>query len=297
MKYGVVSIVGKPNVGKSTLLNNLMDKDVVIATNKPQTTRNMIEISYKDKDAMINFIDTPGLHKAKNKLDEFLNFEIKKSLKKIDLSLYLFDISRDFDDEDEECLKILKDFKVKNVVLIINKIDLVDVCKIQKTKDFLKDKFNFLDILEISGKNKADIYKLIDFIKSKLSLYEGELEDLKVLEKEVSDKFFISELIREIIIKNFKQEIPYGVAIVIDEMKYDSEKNLLSIRYSIVVEKESQKPIIIGKNGSSIKNININLRKKLDEYYDCKIFTTSEVKVKKDWRNNNTQIKELGYKK
>lgn len=297
MKYGVISIVGKPNVGKSTLLNNIFNKDVAIATSKPQTTRNMIEISYKDNDAMINFIDTPGLHKAKNKLDEFLNSQVKRALKKIDFALFLFDASRDFDDEDKECLKVLKDFKINDVVLLINKVDLVDANKIKDIKDDLLDKYQFSDVIEISGNNQQKAQSLIEFLKTKISAYEGDLQDLKNLEKEVSDKFFISELIREIIIKNFKQEIPYGVAISIDEMKYEQDKNMLSIRYSIIVEKESQKPIIIGKGGSSIKNINIQLRKKLDEYYDCKIFTTSEVKVKKDWRNNNTQIKELGYKK
>lgn len=298
MKYGVVSIVGKPNVGKSTLINNIFGKVMTISTHKPQTTRNMIELSYKDEDGLINFLDTPGLHNPKNKLDLFLNSEVKKSLKKSDFVLFLFDASRPFDDEDEECLKVLKDFHIENVFLVINKIDLIkDEQELESIKNQLESFFEFKKTYEISANKIEDTKKLLSFVKDSISLYEGSKEDILALEKTVDDEFFVSEIIREIIINNFKQEIPYSVAIKIEEFKYDAKANLLSIRYSIIVEKESQKPIIIGKGGSSIKKINIEVRNKLSEIYDCKLFTTSEVKVKKSWRNNDLQIKELGYKK
>ncbi|MDE6082408.1 MAG: KH domain-containing protein, partial [Malacoplasma sp.] len=157
--------------------------------------------------------------------------------------------------------------------------------------------FEFKKCLDINAKNKYDNLKVLDLIKDFAFEYEGNTSDLHSLKKEISDKFFVSEIIREVIINLFRQEIPYGVAIVIDEMKYDNEKNLLSINFSIVVEKESQKPIIIGKSGQMIKKINQTVREKLLQTYDCKIFTSSYVKVKKDWRNNEIQIKELGYKK
>lgn len=298
MKYGIVSIVGKPNVGKSTLLNNIFEREVVISSNKPQTTRNMIEVSYDlIEDCVINFIDTPGLHNPKNKLDLFLNSQVKASLKKSDLVLFLFDLSRDFDSEDEECLKVLKDFNCNNVVLVLNKRDLKSEEDIKNAKESISKMFNFTNVLEINSKSKDDVNILLNTIKEHIKEYEGEKKDLELLKKEVSDKFFVSELIREIIINSFRQEIPYGVAILIDEMKYEQDKNLLTIIYSIIVEKESQKPIIIGKGGSMIKKINISLRERLSDIYDCKIFTNSYVKVKKDWRNNETQIKELGYKK
>ncbi|WP_044891236.1 GTPase Era [Malacoplasma penetrans] len=298
MKYGIVSIVGKPNVGKSTLLNNIFEREVVISSNKPQTTRNMIEISYDSiEDCVINFIDTPGLHNPKNKLDLFLNSQVKASLKKSDLVLFLFDLSRDFDSEDEECLKVLKDFNCNNVVLVLNKRDLKSEEEIKNAKQSISKMFDFTNVLEINSKSKEDVSVLLNTIKEHIKEYEGEKKDLELLKKEVSDKFFVSELIREIIINSFRQEIPYGVAILIDEMKYEQDKNLLTIVYSIIVEKESQKPIIIGKGGSMIKKINISLRERLSDIYDCKIFTNSYVKVKKDWRNNETQIKELGYKK
>lgn len=297
MKYGVISIVGKPNVGKSTLLNGIFKKDIVIATYKPQTTRNMIEVSYKDKDAIINFIDTPGIHKPKNKLDHFLNSEAKRALKISDITLFLFDSSRPFDEEDAECLKVLKDFNVENVYLIINKIDLLKNDELNTIEKELFEKYDFKKVFKISATSQKDIDFLITELKEDINEYEGNEEEIRLLEKEVSDKFFISEIIRELIIKNYRQEIPYGVAVVIDEMKYDETKNLLQIKYSIIVEKESQKPIIIGRGGNAMKKINIQLREKLSEYYDCKIFTSSEVKIKKDWRNNDMKIKELGYKK
>ncbi len=297
MKYGVISIVGKPNVGKSTLLNSILEKNAVIATNKPQTTRNLIEISYKDNESLINFLDTPGFHIAKNKLDHFLNSQVKKSLKKSDITLFIFDASRDYDEEDAECVKILNDFGVETAFLVVNKIDLVKEGKLDEIVKNVANKFPFKKIVNISATNNDDVKKIINIVKENINTYEGNIEDLSNMEKEVSDEFFVSEIIREIIIKTFRQEIPYGVAILIDEMKYNQETNLLSIRYSIIVEKESQKPIIIGKAGSSIKKINIELREKLSNYYDCKIFTSSEVKVKKDWRNNDLKIKELGYKK
>ncbi len=298
MKYVTVSIVGKPNVGKSTLINTIFKKEVVISSSKPQTTRNMIELSYEENnDYLINFIDTPGLHNPKNKLDLFLNSQVKTSLKKSDLVLFIFDVSRNFDNEDEECLKVLKDFHVENVILILNKKDLIAKKDFDKIEEFLLNKFNFKKSLDINAKNSYDGLLVLKLIKEFSNEYDGDEKDLITLKKEPSDKFFISEIIREVIICLFRQEIPYGVAIVIDEMKYENDKNLLSINYSIIVEKDSQKPIIIGKSGQMIKKINQNVREKLLEIYDCKIFTTSYVKVKKDWRNNETQIKELGYRK
>lgn len=298
MKYGIVSIVGKPNVGKSTLLNNIFKREVVISSNKPQTTRNMIEISYEvSSDCIINFIDTPGLHNPKNKLDLFLNSQVKASLKKSDLVLFLFDVSRPFDSEDEECLKVLKDFHCDNVVLVLNKRDLKSSDELKSIKESILKLFDFSNVIENNSNSEEDVNSILKTILTYVKEYEGEKQDFDSFKKEVSDKFFVSELIREIIINSFRHEIPYGVAIVIDEMKYDQNKNLLTIVYSIIVEKESQKPIIIGKSGSMMKKINMTLRERLLDIYDCKIFTNSYVKVKKDWRNSETQIKELGYKK
>lgn len=300
MKFGSVAIVGKPNVGKSTFINSLMNKTVVISSKKPQTTRNRIEVIYKDKDAMIIVNDTPGLHPSKNKLDLFLNSQVKQSLKNCDLVAVFFDVSRPFDSEDESIIDLINFFKLEKVFLVLNKIDLVSKENVERFWKNISSKFNFLSTFQISSTTKEGIDKLILWVKKNLEEYKGKEIDLYEIEKshdEKSDKFFISELIREIIINKFQQEIPYSVAVTIEKMEYLKEKNLLTISYSIIVEKESQKPIIIGKGGAKVKEINIAVREKLKEFYDCRIFTESFVKVKKDWRDKNEMIKEFGYKK
>lgn len=296
MKVGVVSIVGKPNVGKSTLINTIFNKEVVISSSKPQTTRNKIQIVYKDDDSEILFSDTPGYHNPKNKLDLFLNSQVKKSLKNTDVIVFIFDISRKFDDEDQKILDEIKKFKIKKIILAVNKIDLIPQQEIGLKIEIVKQQMDFDDVVLLSSKEKTNIDKLMNLLKSNLEEVDtNTFYDQQSVEQK--EEFFVSEIIRQVIINNFRQEIPYSVAVVVDKMDYDQSKNLLSINYSIVVEKESQKPIIIGKGGNTIKKLGILIRAKLSEIYDCKLFLQSFVKVKKNWRDNNEIIKDLGYKK
>lgn len=296
MKVGVVSIVGKPNVGKSTLINTIFNKEVVISSSKPQTTRNKIQIVYKDDDSEILFSDTPGYHNPKNKLDLFLNSQVKKSLKNTDVIVFMFDISRKFDDEDQKILDEIKKFKIKKIILVVNKIDLIPQQEIGLKIEIVKQQMDFDDVVLLSSKEKTNIDKLMSLLKSNLEEVDTDtFYDQQSVEQK--EEFFVSEIIRQVIINNFRQEIPYSVAVVVDKMDYDQSKNLLSINYSIVVEKESQKPIIIGKGGNTIKKLGILIRAKLSEIYDCKLFLQSFVKVKKNWRDNNEIIKDLGYKK
>ena len=296
MKVGVVSIVGKPNVGKSTLINTIFNKEVVISSSKPQTTRNKIQIVYKDDDSEILFSDTPGYHNPKNKLDLFLNSQVKKSLKNTDVIVFMFDISRKFDDEDQKILDKIKKFKIKKIILAVNKIDLIPQQEIGLKIEIVKQQMDFDDVVLLSSKEKTNIDKLMSLLKSNLEEVDtNTFYDQQSVEQK--EEFFVSEIIRQVIINNFRQEIPYSVAVVVDKMDYDQSKNLLSINYSIVVEKESQKPIIIGKGGNTIKKLGILIRAKLSEIYDCKLFLQSFVKVKKNWRDNNEIIKDLGYKK
>lgn len=296
MKVGVVSIVGKPNVGKSTLINTIFNKEVVISSSKPQTTRNKIQIVYKDDDSEILFSDTPGYHNPKNKLDLFLNSQVKKSLKNTDVIVFMFDISRKFGDEDQKILDEIKKFKIKKIILAVNKIDLIPQQEIGLKIEIVKQQMDFDDVVLLSSKEKTNIDKLMSLLKSNLEEVDtNTFYDQQSVEQK--EEFFVSEIIRQVIINNFRQEIPYSVAVIVDKMDYDQSKNLLSINYSIVVEKESQKPIIIGKGGNTIKKLGILIRAKLNEIYDCKLFLQSFVKVKKNWRDNNEIIKDLGYKK
>lgn len=296
MKTGKVAIVGKPNVGKSTLVNTIFNKNMVITSCKPQTTRNKISLFYQDKEAQIIITDTPGYHKAKNKLDLFLNSQVKTSLKDVDVVIFVFDAKRNYDDEDKKILEQIKTFKFNKLVLAINKFEGENELVLKSIKSVLEnDGFIFDKIMCISALYNEHIVELMDYVKSQLE----ESDDQFFIENNVEqkDEFLIAEIIRRIIIEKFKQEIPYSVAVVVEKMQFFQDKNLLSINFSIVVEKESQKPIIIGKNGKVIKEIGIEARKELLKIYDCKIFLESHVKVKKNWRDNDTMIKELGYKK
>ncbi len=296
MKIGKVSIVGKPNVGKSTLINQIFNKEVVIATSKPQTTRNRIELLYEEDGYQIIFNDTPGFHEAKNKLDLFLNSQVKKALKNVDIILFVFDAKREFDQEDLDILNQIKTFKHEKLIMIINKCENEDASTIESIKETLKKIIKFDKEFCVSALYNQNINVVLEYIKE--NLIESELPLVSnPSELEQQEKFIIAEIIRKVILNQFKYEVPHSTAVVVDEMKYYKEKNLLDIMFSIVVEKESQKPILIGKGGNSIKNIGVLARKELSKIYDCKIYLKSFVKVKKNWRDDNNIIKELGYKK
>ena len=296
MKIGYVSIIGKPNVGKSTLINNILDRKVSIATFKPQTTRNKIYASYQDEDSQIIFIDTPGSHNSKNKLDLFLNSEVKSSLKKSETCIFLTDPSREFDDEDFDLVKQINSFNIKNVICLINKIDICEQNEIEDRYAFIQKQYPNFIIKKISATNNNEVKKVIKDLKNILEdsdhpLFEN-IEDL-----DSSDEFMINEIVREKILLNFQQEVPYSVAVVTQKISYDKEKNLTKIYADIIVEKESQKPIIIGKGGTMIKKIGTLAREELLEIYSSRIFLELNVKVRKNWRNDNEQIKSFGYKK
>lgn len=294
MKTYSICIIGKPNVGKSTFINTLTNKKISIVSSKPQTTRNNITTLYQDKNFQLVIIDTPGYHIPKNKLDLFLNSQVKQSFKEVDGYLFIIDGSRPIDEEDLELFNKLNTFKKKKIVFAINKIDLLSKEEIEQKKKEIKINFHADIILEISASKNINLDILVDEFK-KLS-YDSEIilhED----DYEQDDKFIVNEIIREQILKKFRQEIPHSVAVQTDIMKYDQEKNLLKIFSNIIVEKESQKPIIIGKGGKSIKEIGIDSRNELLKIFDTKIYLELNVKVRKKWRDDNLMIASLGYKK
>lgn len=288
-KYGTVVITGKPNVGKSTLINSLAKKEVAIISKKPQTTRNQINYIYQDDKREIAFIDTPGFHFSRNKLDDYLNLQIKNSYKYANIALLLIDLTREINDEDLEVIKMINNFGVSHVILIFNKIDSPKKQDVQ----IYKDKINLLikvdDILEISALKGINIDMLIDTISKYLS------NDQVVLQETNSDNYIISEIIREQIIKNLYQELPYATCVCIKKKNYDQKENVFEIYADIIVEKESQKPIVVGHGGNMIKKIGIDARKKLNNYYDCKIVLHLFVVVKENWRNNESVLKDGGY--
>lgn len=289
MKSGYVVITGKPNVGKSTFLNTIAKNKIAIVSNKPQTTRNQIKYVYKEHDVNICFIDTPGYHKEKNKLDLFLNSQIKNSYKNIDCALLLIDLTRNIDEEDKQIIEWLKQYKISNIIVLLTKLDVASINNIENRKKEIKQLLTPSDIIEISSYDKTNINQVIDVTNKYLSSTE------ELVKQEQDDKFIISEIIREQIIKLTKQEIPYSVLVAIEQLKYEDKNNMFHINANIIVEKNSQKPIIIGAGGQMIKQIGINSRRELLKIYNCKINLQLFVKVKQDWRNDETILTSMKY--
>lgn len=290
IKTGTVVITGKPNVGKSTLINTIANKLIAITSPKPQTTRNKIKFTYNDDKNKIAFIDTPGYHIPNNKLDMFLNSEIKNAYKLADIALLVIDLTREIDQEDIEVINIIKSYNVKKVILVLNKIDVAKQGIDQKYEAKVKELIEISQVIKICANKIESVKEVIDTIHNHLDDNNDLVEDV-----EIADNFFISEIIREQIIFNFKQEVPYATCIAIRKKNYDPNTNVFEIYADIVVEKESQKPIIIGTKGQMIKKIGTKSREKLLEFYDCKIVLHLFVVTKKDWRNDTTFLKENGY--
>ncbi len=287
-KSGVITIVGKPNVGKSTLLNTICKKKVSIVSYKPQTTRNQIKTLFSNEMLDITFVDTPGFHFAKNKLDLFLNSEIKKTFKSCDLVLFLVDPTRPVDDEDLEIIKFVKSYKLEKIILVITKCDVVTEGSIRNHINSISKHFTPIATTKISSKNNS--FELLFE-----AIYENLIGYQQLEETQDSDNFNIAEIIREQILLNCKKEVPYATGIYIEKTSFDESKNIFNIFANIFVEKSSQKPILIGKNGTMIKKIGVNARKELLKIYDCKINLKLFVKVQTDWRNNPKVLSLLGY--
>ena len=287
--YGTVVITGKPNVGKSTLINQIAKKEVAIISQKPQTTRNQINYVYATEEKEIAFVDTPGFHFSRNKLDNYLNSQIKNAYKYANIALLLIDLTREINDEDLEVIKMVKSFNIDNIILVFNKIDACEKQTIDEYKQKVQELIKVNDVIEISALKNLNTDILIDTISKYL------INDPIILKETDSDNFIISEIIREQIIKNFYQEIPYATCVCIKKKNYDKTTNVFEVYADIVTEKESQKPIIIGRGGRMIKRIGTDARHKLHEYYDCKIVLNLFVVVKNDWRNNSSVLKDGGY--
>jgi GTP-binding protein Era len=275
LKTGYVAIVGKPNVGKSTLINTIMKRKVSIISYKPQTTRNQIKALYNDDSSSIMFIDTPGYHPSRNKLDERMNNEIKGSYKLADCTLLLIDLTRQIDDEDRGIIKIIRDFHADHVILVLTKSDIAKKNIENKYVDEIKRMINIDDVLTISSLKVFNITLLLEIIKKYLNKTRQPLQ-----ENEDDDNFVISELIREQIIFNTKKEVPYSTYVYVESKKF--ENNIFEINAVIAVEKESQKPIMLGKGGQMIKKIGTMARKELLNIYDCRINLKLFVKVEKN---------------
>ena len=292
-KNNQVAVVGCANAGKSTLVNKLVQKNVSIVSPMAQTTRNAIPNLFSN----LILWDTPGILKPKNKLDKFLIDEVNYSIKKSCIILFLIDSTKKINSQLEEICCYLNKFKEKKIILVYSK------------KDLIKDKNSFELLKKTITNFLPNIYKTFTFDLHNDNLYEliFEIQNLSndlvsneddfSIDENWKDDLLIKDLVRQQIINHSFQEVPHSSSVIIEQKKYDEVKNIFHIYCVIIVEKESQKKIIIGKNGLKIKQIGIDARKAISEIYDCKINLKLFCKVKKDWRNDDYLLKSFGYKK
>lgn len=292
MKSGFTAIIGRPNVGKSTLLNQILEQKIVIATNKAQTTRKRIKGIYTTSDCQIVFVDTPGIHKPLNKLGEFLLDEAKISVPDADVVLFLVDVSTPAGKGDRWIAEnVLANINVP-VIMVLNKTDKASPKKIDENILSYKDLYpNAAETIRISaktGKNKA---KLVEIITKYLP--EGEMLYPEDVVTEENMRSIVEEIVREKILINTQDEIPHSVAVKVDE--YKEADDIDRIRATIFCEQKSQKGILIGKNGSLLKLIGTQARQDLEKIVDKKVFLGLQVKIEKDWRKKDKILKNFGY--
>jgi GTP-binding protein Era len=292
-KSGFVTIVGRPNVGKSTLLNSILGEKIAIMSDKPQTTRDKIMAIHQRDDSQIIFMDTPGMHKPKHKLGEYMMKAAVETLKDVDLVLFMIDHSKKIGPGDQWIIDTLKMARV-DVYLIINKMDLMsfeeyaDIVKTYEAFDFVKD------IIGISAVNSKNVDLLMEKIINYLP--EGPMYYPDDMITDQPEKVIVGEIIREKILHYIRDEIPHGVAIEIEKFKERPDGRIIDIDATIICEKKSHKGIIIGKNGRKLKGIGKSAREDIEIFLDSKVFLQLWVKIRPGWRDNDGLLRDLGYK-
>lgn len=291
-KSGFVTIIGRPNVGKSTLMNHLIGEKLSIISNKPQTTRNTIQSIMTRDNFQIVFLDTPGMHKPKTKLGEYMVKVAVNTLNEVDTVLFLTTPDEKMSPGDKHILEQLKGVTTP-VILVINKVDTVKAESIAKTIDNYRNEYNFSDIVPISAINGENVDSLLNVMTERLP--EGPRYFPSDMITDQPEKFIISEIIREKLLVNLEQEIPHGTAVEVILMNETKESGTIDINATIYCEKSSHKAIIIGKNGQMLKKIGQSARLDIERLLGNKVFLELWVKVKKDWRDNESSLKSFGF--
>ncbi|AFK87048.1 MULTISPECIES: GTPase Era [Thermoanaerobacterium] len=291
-KSGFAALIGRTNVGKSTLLNALLNEKVAITSDKPQTTRNTIQGILTGEDYQVIFIDTPGIHKPKHKLSEFMIESVKKTLAEVDLVIYMVEPDVEVGPGDKYIIDHLINIDTP-VILVINKIDAVSHETVDMSIQMFKQLYNFKDVLPISALKNMNI----DLLKHTIVSYmpEGPQYFPSDYITDRPEKFLVSEIIREKILNYLEDEVPHGVYVEVDSMKTREDKDILDIEAFIYCEKESHKAIIIGKNGQMLRRIGSSARIELESLFGQKIYLDLWVKVRKGWRDNVSILRNFGY--
>ena len=277
MKSGFVSLIGRPNVGKSTLLNSIIGRKIAITSNKPQTTRNIIQGIYHDDDTQIIFVDTPGIHKPKYKLGKYLNKQSYMMIEDVDVVLFLVD-----------ALKTIK----KDVILILNKIDKLNNEQILEKINEYKDLYDFKEIVPVSSLKNKNIDRLIEVLKKYIT------DEIKYFDDDTitnsTTEFIIAEYIREKVLNLTNEEVPHSVTCIVENIEY--KKNIVNINACIIVDRDSLKKIIIGKNGQMLKQIGSKARLDIEKLLNKKVYLELFVRSVKNWRDKEKYLQEFGFK-
>ena len=293
-KSGFVTLVGRPNVGKSTLMNRIIGQKIAITSNKPQTTRNRIQTVYHDDRGQIVFLDTPGIHKAKNKLGEFMVNAAESTFKEVDLVLWLVEVTTYIGQGERHIAQELKKSSAP-VILVMNKIDKVRKDELLECMNAYKDILDFAEMVPVSAQNGENVDDLIETMFSYLEEGPQFYDEDTITDQPVRQ--IVAELIREKALRLLQDEIPHGIAVSIDSMKERPGKNLFyDIDATIVCERDSHKGIIIGKQGAMLKRIGTAARKEIEDFLEAKVNLKLWVKVKKDWRDSDFLLKNFGFK-
>ena len=291
-KSGFVSIVGRPNVGKSTLMNNVVGEKIAIMSDKPQTTRNTIQAVYTDEECQIVFLDTPGIHKPKNKLGEFMVKSATDAFKNVDLVLFVVDDSKKIGPGDRKIIEDLRGIKTP-VILVLNKIDKLEESELFELMQLYSNEDLFKAIVPISALKGRNVNELLKVIGNYLQEGPKYFPDYMITDQ--PERVLVSELIREKVLHYLNAEVPHGVAVEVERMKSRQDKDIVDISAVIYCERDSHKGIIIGKNGRKLKGIGKSAREDMELLLGSKINLQLWVKVKENWRNLQNYITDFGY--
>ncbi|MCR5160686.1 MAG: GTPase Era [Lachnospiraceae bacterium] len=293
-KSGFVTLIGRPNVGKSTLMNHLIGQKIAITSNKPQTTRNRIQTVYTSEEGQIVFLDTPGIHQAKNKLGEYMVSAAKSTLQEVDVVLWLVEPVEYIGTNEKNIAKQMEKVKVP-VILIVNKIDTVKPEKLAPLIEKYSQLYPFAEVIPVSALRGKNIKSVISAIFKYLPYGPAFYDEDTITDQ--PQRQIAAEIIREKALRCLEEEIPHGVAVAIDTMKPREDGEIWDIEATIICEKDSHKGIIIGKGGAMLRKIGSQARRDIENMLEAKVNLQLWVKVKKDWRDSDYLVKNFGYDK
>lgn len=292
-KSGFISIIGRPNVGKSTFLNRVVGQKIAIMSDKPQTTRNKVQGVVTTDESQLIFIDTPGIHKPKHKLGDFMVKSARNTLKEVDVIMFMVNANEPIGGGDRFIIDLLENTKTP-VFLVINKIDLVHPDDLLKIITSYTEVYEFAEVVPLSALNGNNVERLMETLTKYLPEGPKYYPDDQVTDH--PERFIISELIREKVLHLTREEIPHSVAVVIEKIERDETRELVDVSATIVVDRDSQKGIVIGKKGALLKEIGTKARRDIEMLLGSKVFLELWVKVQKDWRNKPGQLREFGFR-